>query len=275
MGGFKCYERLKENDVISEGLHELTDMFKLFYPFQIEKCRNFLNLGEYENAIDYIKTKVNIKHFEIFKILAICNLVYEGDYTAASTNIDKMWEALIAQEPKNPELYYKNSQVFARICDRRIDIVKKCDKMIDRALEFSPKNTSYLIEKGYYYILLSDIERAYKYLSQAKEIDSNSKESSYYLIFCKIISNRLKEAEEDISYLKEVFSCVKIPIHPKLKYYKALIIVIKGGKEDIIEQLINEALNDHIKMVYSQLYNKYDILIESEFDFLLDLAKCK
>jgi hypothetical protein len=274
MGGFKCYERFKDNDIISEGLHELNDMFQSFYPLQIEKCRNFLNLGEYENAIDYIKTRVSIRHFEIYKVLAICNLVYEGDFNAASANIDKMWEALIQQEPKNPELYYKNAQLFARICDRKIDIIKKCDKMIDRALEFSPKNTLYLIEKGYYHILFSEIEKAFKYLLQAKELDTNNKESSYHLIFCKILTNRLKEAEEDIQYLKEVFSSVKLSIHPKLKYYQALLNIIQG-KEDMNEQLINDALNDHVKMVSSLLFNKYDILIVSEFDFLLDLAKCK
>ena len=138
MGGFKCYERLKDNDIISEGLHELNDMFQLFYPFQIEK-----------------------------------------------------WRTLIQQEPKNPELYYKNAQVFARICDRKIDIIKKCDKMIDRALEFAPKNTLYLIEKGYYHILFSEIEKAFKYLLQAKDLDTNNKESSYHLIFCKILKDHL------------------------------------------------------------------------------------
>jgi hypothetical protein len=74
--------------------------------------------------------------------------------------------------------------------------------------------------------------------------------------------------------LKEVFSSVRLPIHPKLKYYQGLLNLIQGGKEDLTEQLINEALNDHVKIVSSQLFTKYDILIVSEFDFLLDLAKC-
>lgn len=273
MGGFKCYERLKDNDIIRDGLHHLNDMFLTFYPFQIEKCRNFLNLGEYENAIDYIKSKVTYKHFEFYKILAICKLVHEGDYIEASNNIDKMCELLIQQEPKNPELYYKNAQLFARICDKKLDIVKKCDRMIDRALEFSPRNPQYIIEKGFYQIIFSEIDRALSYFTQAKELDSNNKESSYLIIYSKILTNRLKEAEEDINYLKEVFSSVKLPIHPQLKYFQALINFIRSGKEDLTEQLVNEALNDHIISVASQLFTKYDALMVTDYDFLLNLAK--
>jgi tetratricopeptide (TPR) repeat protein len=273
MGGFKCLERMKENEEILDAFQEIAPLFQTFYPLYIEKCRIFLNNGDYENAIDYIKSKVSIKHFEIYKILSICDLIYNGDFSSSLINLDKMWDLMISQEPKNPDLYYNNAQLFSRICDRKVDIIKKCEKMIDRSIEYSPKNTKFIIEKAYYLILYSDYEKAKKLLLTAGELNSNNKESSYHIIYCKLIMNKNKEAQEDVNFLKEVFTSVKLQIHPKLKFFDAILNISLGGKDEITETLISDAMNDHVKMVRGTLYNKYDILINTDYDFLYDLAK--
>jgi tetratricopeptide (TPR) repeat protein len=276
MGGFKCLERLKSNDELLDAFSHVPQLFNIFPPLHIEKCRVFLNTADYDNASDYIKNKVTtIKHFEIYKVLAICNLLNEGDFENAIGNINKMWDLLITQEPKNPELYYHNAMLFARISDKRIDVVKKCDQMIDRALEYAPKNAKYMIEKAYYYITSEQTDKAIKLLTTAAELDSNNKESSYWLIYCKILYGKLDEAQENVNYLKEIFNSVKMPIHPKLKYFEAVIKQMKGEKEEAIGSLISETLNDHVKLARQQIFTKYDILIVTDFDFLFDLAKCK
>jgi hypothetical protein len=151
MGGFKCLERLKEFDDILDAFQEIGPLFQTFFPLHIEKCKIFLLKNEYENTIDYIQSKLkNARHFEIYKMMALCNLIHEGDYNNAVVNIDKMFEILLSQEPKNPELYFKTAQLFARICDRRLDIIRRCEIMVDKCLEFNPRNAKYLIEKGYY-----------------------------------------------------------------------------------------------------------------------------
>jgi Flp pilus assembly protein TadD len=276
MGGFKCLERLKSNDELLDAFSHIQPIFNTFPPLHLEKCRVFLNTADYDNASDYIKNKVTtIKHFEIYKILAICNLLNEGDFINALVNINKMWELLITQEPKNPELYYHNAMLFSRISDKRIDIIKKCEQMIDRALEYAPKNAKYMIEKANYLTINQEVEKAFKLYTQASELDSNNKESSYGLIYCKLLFNKLDEAQENINFLKEIFNSVKMPIHPKLKYFEALIKQIKNEKEETVGALISEALNDHVKLARQQIFTKYDILIVTDFDFLFDLAKCK
>jgi tetratricopeptide (TPR) repeat protein len=275
LGGFKCLERLKENEEILDSFQEIHQLFSTFFPLHIEKCKIFLNIGDYENAIDYIRTKVNIKHFEIYKVLSVCNLVYEGDFNSASDNIDKFSELLISQEPKNPELYYESAKLFSRICDKKVEIIKKCENMIDRALSFAPRNAKYLIEKGHYRLIYGDVDNAIKIFTSASESDVNNKESAYGYIFCKIIKNQLKEAQEYIELLKETFSSIQIPIHPKLIYYDGLIRFIQGEKEERIVEIVIEALNTHVKLAKSQILNKYDSLIATEYDFLFDLAKSK
>ena len=62
-------------------------------PLHIERIKINLLKNDYENASDYINTRLaNVRNFELFKILALCNLMQEGDFKAAFYNLTKMWE---------------------------------------------------------------------------------------------------------------------------------------------------------------------------------------
>ena len=276
LGTFKCLERLKRNSDILDSFKELNQVFNIFYPLHIEKCKIFISCGEYENAVDYIKDKLirlPQKHFDLFKILAVCNLVHEGDFKAAILSIEKMWEMMLKQEIKNPDLYYQTSMLFARICDRKPDILKLCEIIIDKALEFSPKNSNYLNEKAYYRLLSGDMKNAFDIYSTSAQNDVNNKDASYGLIFCKILKQQYKEAQEEIDFLKEIEIGVGNPIQSRLIYYEALVKYKKGEKEEVINSLITEALNTHVKLTKTKICNKFESLIYTNFDFLYELAK--
>ncbi len=278
LGTFKCLERLKRNSDILDSFKELSQVFSVFYPLHLEKCKIFISCGEYENAMDYIKDKlikIPQKHFDVFKILAVCNLIHEGDFKASILSIDKMWELMVKQEAKNPELYYQTAMLFARICDRKPEILKQCETMIDKALEFAPKNSNYLNEKAYYRLLAGDMKNAFEIYSTSAQYDVNNKEASYGLIFCKILKQQYNEAQEEIEFLKEIDIGLGNPIQPRLIYYEALVKYKKGGKEEIINNLITEALNIHVKLTKTKICNKFDSLIYTNFDFLYELAKSK
>lgn len=273
MGGFKCLERMKENEEILDSFQEIGQIFQTFFPLHIEKCKIFLNTNDYDNALDYITSKVTIRHFEIYKIMAICNLIHEGNYQTAFSNLEKMWDLLISQEPKNPELYYNTCRLFSKICERRINFIKKCEQMIDKAIEFVPRNAMYLIEKGYYRLYQNDIDKAFSLFSQASEIDMNNKDSSIGIILCKIIRQKYKEASDDIEFLRDILTSLQQPIHPKLTYYQGVIKLITGEKEDVVGNIISESLNIHVKTARQGVFNKYDILVATDFDFLYEMAK--
>jgi len=277
MGGFKCLERLKENEEILDSFQEIAPLFNTFFPLHIEKSRIFLNTGDYENAIDYINNIMNklpSKNFEIYKILAICDLIHEGNFSEAAKNMDKMIDLIFVNEPKNPDLYYSTAKLFARISENRVEILKKCDLLIKKALDFAPKNAKYIIEQAHYRIQFSELDKAFELLTKAGEIDVNNKDSSFGLIYHKIFSNKLKEAVEDIDFLKDIFNSLQNNVHPKLIYYEAVIKFLQNESEESVGSVVSEALNTHVKMARQQLFNKFDILIMTDFDFLYQMAKC-
>lgn len=276
MGGFKCLERLKENEEILDSFQEIAPLFNTFFPLHIEKCKIFLNTGDYENTIDYINNIINklpSKNFEIYKILAICDLIHEGDFQEAAKNMDKMIDLIFVNEPKNPDLYYSTARLFARICENRIEILKKCDLLIKKALDFAPKNARYMIEQAHYRIQFNELDRAFELLTKAGEIDVNNKDSSFGLIYYKIFTNKLKEAVEDIDFLKDIFNSLQNNVHPKLIYFEAVIKFLQNESEEGVGSVVSEALNTHVKMARQQLFNKFDILIMTDFDFLYQMAK--
>lgn len=277
MGGFKCLERLKENEEILDSFQEVAPLFNSFYFLHIEKSRIFLNTGDYENAIDYINSIINKlpnKNFEIYKILAICHLVHEGNFTEAAKNIDKTIELIFVNEPKNPDLYYSTAKLFARICENRPEILKKCDMLIKKALDFSPKNAKYLIEQAHYRIQFNELDKAFELFTKAGEIDVNNKESSFGLIYYKIFTSKLKEAIEDIDFLKDIFHSLQNYVHPKLTYFEALIKFLQNQTEETVGGIVSDALNTHVKIARQQLFSKFDIMIMTDFDFLYQMSKC-
>jgi tetratricopeptide (TPR) repeat protein len=276
MGGFKCLERLKSNEAILDCFHNFSDLFNLFPMLHIEKCKIFLNKGELENAIDYIKTNISFKHFEIYRILAFCALINDGDFKGAMINLDKCWELMLSQEPKNPELYYNNSKLFSRICDRRPDFLKKCEIMIDKALEFSPNNANYLIEKAYFKQISGNIEMAHGLYTKAIDLDVNNKESNYGIIYCQILQTKYKEALESIEFLRDIDRSVGLESHPKLYFYEAIVRHRIGESFDkVVSPLIITARNLHVKNAKIRSYTKYEYLINTDYDFIYEMAKCK
>ena len=51
-------------------------------------------------------------------------------------------------EPKNAELYYNLSRLFARYSGRKIKILTKTLQMLDVALQLQPENADYMTEIG-------------------------------------------------------------------------------------------------------------------------------
>jgi hypothetical protein len=89
------------------------------------------------------------------------------------------------------------------------------------------------------------------------------------------LKQQYNEAQEEIEFLKEIDIGLGNPIQPRLIYYEALVKYKKGEKEEIINNLITEALNIHVKLTKTKICNKFDSLIYTNFDFLYELAKSK
>lgn len=65
-------------------------------------------------------------------------------------------------EPRNAELFYNMSRLFARYCGRREAILEKTLKMLDESIQLQPENADFHSEIAHQKCMLNDYTTAYQ-----------------------------------------------------------------------------------------------------------------
>ena len=60
-----------------------------------------------------------------------------------------MMDSLRVQEPRNGELYYNLSRLFARYCGRRAEVLEKTQQLLEMAISMQPENSAFHAEFAY------------------------------------------------------------------------------------------------------------------------------
>ena len=280
-GKLKSLEQIetnKKNKSYEEILDIYTDALKQnqdFLPLHIERIKIYLLKNDYDSANDYITSKLSqVKNFEIFKILALCNLMQDGDFKSAAYNLNKMWEIMQDIEQKNNNLFYITGKLFESISDKNADILAISEKMIDKALEYNPREPNYIIEKGYFLLYAGHIKEASEMFEKCGEIDSSNKDNVIGLIWCKIYQGKYREAGEDVKYMIEINESIKLPKTYKMCLLEVITQAYFGATEEKILSLAKEALKLYIQTNKIMLpKDKYEVIINTNYDFLLKLAE--
>lgn len=280
-GKLKSLEQIetnKKNKSYEEILDIYTDALKQnqdFLPLHIERIKIYLLKNDYDSANDYITSKLSqVKNFEIFKILALCNLMQDGDFKSAAYNLNKMWEIMQDIEQKNNNLFYITGKLFESISDKNADILAISEKMIDKALEYNPREPNYIIEKGYFLLYAGHIKEASEMFEKCGEIDSSNKDNVIGLIWCKIYQGKYREAGEDVKYMIEINESIKLPKTYKMCLLEVITQAYFGATEEKILSLAKEALKLYIQTNKILLpKDKYEVIINTNYDFLLKLAE--
>ena len=280
-GKLKSLEQIetnKKNKSYEEILDIYTDALKQnqdFLPLHIERIKIYLLKNDYDSANDYITSKLSqVKNFEIFKILALCNLMQDGDFKSAAYNLNKMWEIMQDIEQKNNNLFYITGKLFESISDKNADILAISEKMIDKALEYNPREPNYIIEKGYFLLYSGHIKEASEMFEKCGEIDSSNKDNVIGLIWCKIYQGKYREAGEDVKYMIEINESIKLPKTYKMCLLEVITQAYFGATEEKILSLAKEALKLYIQTNKIMLpKDKYEVIINTNYDFLLKLAE--
>ena len=280
-GKLKSLEQIetnKKNKSYEEILDIYTDALKQnqdFLPLHIERIKIYLLKNDYDSANDYITSKLSqVKNFEIFKILALCNLMQDGDFKSAAYNLNKMWEIMQDIEQKNNYLFYITGKLFESISDKNADILAISEKMIDKALEYNPREPNYIIEKGYFLLYTGHIKEASEMFEKCGEIDSSNKDNVIGLIWCKIYQGKYREAGEDVKYMIEINESIKLPKTYKMCLLEVITQAYFGATEEKILSLAKEALKLYIQTNKIMLpKDKYEVIINTNYDFLLKLAE--
>ena len=271
-------ENIKKNKSYEEILDNYSEIIKLnpkFTPLHIERIKIYLLKNDYDNANEYINSKLNsIQNFELFKILALCNLMQDGDFKTAIYNLNKMLEIMFEAEPKNPNLYYNSAQLFASISDKNKDILDISRQLIDKAIEYNPRNSNYLIEKAYLLLYSGQIKEASDLFEKCGEIDSGNKDNVIGLIWCKIYQGKYREANEDVKYMCEINESINVPKSYKMCLLEVITQAHFGANEEKVLNLSKEALKVYIQTNKSLVpKDKYDVIINTNYEFLLKLAE--
>ena len=271
-------ENIRKNKSYEEILDNYSEIIKLnpkFLPLHIERIKIYLLKNDYDNTNDYITSKLaHVQNFQLFKILALCNLMQDGDFKAAVYNLNKMWEIMLQEEPKNPDLYYSTEKLFTSISDKNKEILEISEKMIDKAIEFNPKESNYLIEKAYLLLYKGQIKEASEQFEKCGEIDSSNKENVVGLIWCKIYQGKYREANEDVKYMCDINESINIAKSYKMCLLEVITQAHFGANEEKVLNLSKEALKIYIQTNKSLVpKDKFDVIINTNYDFLLKLAE--
>lgn len=289
MGGFKSLERLKKDEVVLDSFTAVASEFQKFKPLIIEKAKIFLNLNQFDNAIEFIKSEAKYSHFELTKVQIVCCLINEGNVKEGLKLIEKYWSEILQQEPLNHELFYESAKLFSRICDRNIAIIDKCEEMINKAISFDFKNVDYILEKAAYNNLKSNYQVSEKAITEALAIDYNNCEAQLKNIEVKILKGKHNDLLEELNKIEEKIVKTRFEyLLPQIlmnKLYLNIQIFVKEEKykyqgNDYVKALdekfsakFDEVLKLHIQIAKQRYFSKYEIIIQTNYDFLCDLAK--
>lgn len=101
--------------------------------------------GDWEQALETVQ-KVLVKdrqNVEALRIYSFYLLTRENDIDYVQEKLDELINAMKFNEPRNADLFYNMSRLFARYCGRRDVILERTLKMLDEAILLQPENADY------------------------------------------------------------------------------------------------------------------------------------
>jgi tetratricopeptide repeat protein 21B len=115
-----------------------------------------LCLESIQKVLIYDKTNIEALRMYIFYLLS-----RESNIELVEEKITDLMRSFQMNEPKNAELYYKYSKLFARISGRKEEVVRRTMEMVDRACSLQPDNSEYTTELAYQKNLIGDYQGAF------------------------------------------------------------------------------------------------------------------
>lgn len=233
----------------------------------IQKMRTLFSIQDWEQTIETMNRVIvtdtnNLEAVQTNILILICR---DGNYDEAAQCIRKFCEILELVEPKNGRLYIENAALFSKCCGRNINVLTETYKMVETAVQFSPKNAEYFNELGYQCLLQDKTKEAAKLFKQATKISDASVNALIGLTHCEYIQNgKSEQTKQQAEFLTEL----EEDPSPMLLFIKAKLA--DNGDESLA--FLNQAVEKQMKTINGRPYGaKY--LLNLNVDFLLDIVK--
>jgi tetratricopeptide repeat protein 21B len=177
---------------------EIQINYKDFTPASNIKARLLIINNEWDQVLETIQKTLMYEptDIEALRVYIFYLLSRENDPDALMEKFDELSNAFEMHEPKNAELHYNYSRLFARVCGRNKEILDRAMRLIHKAIALQPENSDFNTELGYQYCLIGNFTDAFSTYQQAAGYNETNMEPLYGMIYCRIKQDMLDDAEE-------------------------------------------------------------------------------
>ncbi|XP_028292387.1 tetratricopeptide repeat protein 21B [Gouania willdenowi] len=273
MGKAQYYDYRQNYSGALEMVNQVIVSFPGFLPALVKKMKLLLSLQNWEQTVDAAhrllqKDKNNL---DALQMLALHSLCRDGDITESVKQLSNLYSSLEIQEPFNPELLYRMSLAFTRVCGRNDKVIEQTYKMVDKALSLAPGDSDFATELGYQMVLQGRIKDAMKWYKTA----ATNKEKTTLLaltgiIRCQLLDGHVEDAEQQLEFLTEIQQ--SIGKSGELLYLRAVLAIKKCRSPEEVTNLLNDAVDTHFSSLQG-LPLGVEYLEKLNPDFLLEIVK--
>ncbi|XP_035629240.1 tetratricopeptide repeat protein 21B [Oncorhynchus keta] len=272
MGKAHYYEYRHNYSGALETVNQVIVSFPGFLPAFIKKMKLLLTLQDWEQTVDAAQRLLqkDKNNLEALRMLALHSLCREGDITESLNMLSSLVSNLDAQEPHSPDLFYRMSLAFTRVCGRNEKVIQQTHIMVDRAFSQAQGDSDLATELGYQLVLQGRIKEAMKWYKTAMTLDETSVSALTGIIRCQLIEGNLEDAEQQLEFLTEIQQ--SIGKSGELLYLRAMLAVKKRRSQDEVTNLLNDAVDTHFSTLQG-LPLGVDYFEKLNPDFLLEIVK--
>ena len=193
----------------------------------------------------------------------------EANIPSALEKIGELLKAFVEKEPKNPELLYNCSQLFARVAGNNEEVLQQTMEMLKRSEFMNSTNSYYISEIAYQKTLLGDYSDAFSLYQKAASLDESNTLPLYGMIYCRIRQDLLDDTDEQLEFLLDVNNSSRSAFHI---FLEALLKWKRTNDLTHSVEMLGEALSAHIAETKKVPYG-FEFYIKLNSAFLIELAK--
>uniref|UniRef100_A0A671XG33 Tetratricopeptide repeat domain 21B n=1 Tax=Sparus aurata TaxID=8175 RepID=A0A671XG33_SPAAU len=274
MGKAQYYEYRQNFSGALEMVNQVIVSFPGFLPALIKKMNLLLSLQDWEQTIDaaHRLLQKDENNLEALRMLALHSLCRDGDITEVKSvkQLSNLISSLEILEPHNPELFYRMSLAFTRVCGRNDKVIEQTFRMVDRAFSVAAGDSDLATELGYQMVLQGRIKEAMKWYKTAMTLDETSVTALTGIIRCQLIEGHLENAEQQLEFLTEIQQ--SIGKSGELLYLRAILAVKKRRPQEEVTNLLNDSVDTHFSNLHG-LPLGVEYFEKLNPDFLLEIVK--
>ncbi|KAM9344194.1 tetratricopeptide repeat protein 21B isoform 2-T2 [Pholidichthys leucotaenia] len=254
-----------------EIINQVVVSFPEFLPGLVKKMKLLLSLQDWEQTTDAARRLLqkDKNNLEALQMLALHSLCREGDIAEAVNHLSDLISSLDILEPHNPELFYRMSRAFTRLCGRNEKIIEQTCRMVERAFSLAPGDSDLATELGYQMVLQGRIKEAMKWYKAAFGSRDDILPALTGIIHCQLIEGQLEDAEQQFEFLTGIQQSEK---SGELLYLRAVLAAKKRRPQEEVTHLLNDAVETHFSKLQG-LPLGVEYLEKLNPDFLFNVVK--